>query len=443
MDKYVLAGAEIINGGRSFTGYVVVADGVIAEVGEGEFPGDEANVVDLTGKWLLPGLIDTHVHFREPGLTHKADIRSESRAAAAGGVTTFFDMPNCLPPTVTAEELADKHRRAKTDSLINYAFYLGASQDNFPTLRDADYTSVPGIKLFLGASTGNMLVEGDDYLDNIFSLPEIISVHSEEQSIIAENAVRTLEKYGKGNVPVEEHYRIRSREACLECTRRAVERAHRLGTRLHVLHISTADELKFFDTALPLERKKLTAEACVQHLWFNASDYSRLGARIKCNPAIKEESDRQALLKAVADGSIDVVSTDHAPHLLADKEGDGLSAASGIPLIQFSLLAMLDLSRQGYFPKERVVEVMAHNPARLFGIRSRGFIAPGYAADMVVVDPNRSTSVNAGMLKSKCRWSPFEGATFSTAVERTFVNGVEVYPSEPQTSPARPVSFAH
>lgn len=443
MSRFILSGAEIINEGRRFIGYVEVADGIIRQVAEGEYPGDCADVRDLRGKWLMPGVIDTHVHFREPGMTRKADIRSESRAAAAGGVTAYFDMPNCVPPTVTADALADKQNRAAQDSLINYAFYIGAAAGNYRTLADADYSRIPGVKVFLGASTGNMQVEGDDYLDEVFSLPQIISVHSEQQRIIAAAAEEAAAKYGKGNVPVSEHWRIRSREACEQCTAEAVERAKRLGTHLHVLHISTADELKFFEADRRLEQKQFTAEACVQHLWFNSDDYSRLGSRIKCNPAIKTEADRQALIKGVADGLIDVVSTDHAPHLPADKEGDALTAASGIPLIQYSLPAMLELAAQGCFPVERVVEVMAHNPARLFGIEGRGFIREGYAADLTVVDPTAGFTVEPADIRSKCGWSPFEGLRFSASVAQTFVNGVSVFPEEPAESPAKPLTFNH
>lgn len=418
----LLANAIIINENRRFKGYVRIVDGIITEVAEGRYSGPDTDVTDLDGCWLIPGVIDSHVHFREPGLTDKADIRSESRAAAAGGVTSFFDMPNCRPATVTADAWRDKMARAAKDSAVNYAFYIGATADNIDTLRDADYRHTPGVKLFLGQSTGSMQVTGEA-LDSIFSLPRIISVHSEGQGIIDANAKAIAAEYPDGEVPVERHPDIRNAEACLKCTREAVERAERLGTRLHILHITTADELQFLAADRPLEEKSVTAEACVAHLWFDADDYRSLGARIKCNPAVKDSRHRLALLQAVADGRIDVVSTDHAPHRLADKEGGALKAASGMPSIQFSLQAMTELSLQGHFPMERVVEVMAHNQARLFGIERRGFIRPGYYADLTVIDPRRPMTVTPDVIVSKCGWSPYEGVTFSTTIAATYVNG--------------------
>lgn len=422
MAKFVLDNALIINEGRSYYGYVAVCDKIIDEVGEGRYTGEISDVYDLRGKWILPGVIDTHVHFREPGLTQKADIYHESRAAAAGGVTSFFDMPNCVPATVTRETLTDKWRRAAKDSAINYAFYIGVAPDSLSELEDIDFNLVPGVKVFLGSSTGNMKMDNDNLLDTIFAMPRVISVHSEDQSVLDRNVRSAREKYGY-DVPVSLHPVIRSVEACVKCTDAAVTRALKHGTRLHVLHISTADELKFFDKSLPLEQKQFTAEACVQHLWFSDKDYTTLGAKIKCNPAIKSETDRIALLQGVADGTIDVVSTDHAPHLMDDKAGGALQAASGIPLIQYSLLAMLELSAKGYFSAERVVEVMAHNPATLFGIDKRGYIRKGYYADLAVIDPEKSTIVTRDDILSKCAWSPFEGHTFTAKVADTYVNG--------------------
>lgn len=439
MGAFVLADARILNEGKLYRGFVAVDPPYIIEVGAGDYHGD-LPARDLGGRLLMPGVIDTHVHFREPGLTAKADIRSESRAAAAGGVTSYFDMPNCVPQTVTREALDDKFRRAAGDSLVNYSFYIGATRDNLDVLATADYSRVPGVKLFLGASTGGMQVEDEEYLDRIFRLPRRISVHSEDQAIINRNAAIAREKYPEGGIPMREHARIRSAEACRECTRKAVERARRHGTRLHVCHISTADELQFLTPGIPLEKKQITGEVCVQHLWFSDRDYDRLGAKIKCNPAVKGAEHRDALRRAVRDGLIDVVSTDHAPHLPADKEGDALHAASGIPLVQFSLPCMLEGARRGWWSLERVVELMCHNPAQLFGIERRGFLRPGYYADLVIVGETPSEVTRESIL-SKCGWSPFEGETFSHKVSETYVNGRRVYPFGENGGAAMPLRF--
>lgn len=462
--RFVLDNVRIVSDGSDRRGFVVVCGDSIEEVGEGRYAGDIADVRDLGGKLLLPGVIDTHVHFREPGFTRKADIASESRAAAAGGVTSFCEMPNTRPQTLTIDAWDQKMRRAEETSAVNYAFYIGASTDTLGELRNADFSRIPAIKLFLGASTGASASSDDGFLDEVFSFGPMVAVHSEDQEIIDRNTAAALAKYGKGNVPISEHPVIRSAEACYECTRRAVERAERCGTHLHVCHVTTAAELPFFYNTLPLEEKKLTAEACVQHLFFTDEDYSHLGARIKCNPSVKSVSDREALLHAVADGTIDVVSTDHAPHTLADKEGDALTAASGLPLIQFSLPAMIELSEAGHFPLSRVVEVMSENQARLFGIDRRGFIRPGYFADLVVVDPERPLTVTeaegvdreqpevtpGALIRSKCGWSPFAGHTFPASVVATYVNGCEVFSAEApagETAPeilsgaARPLRF--
>lgn len=439
MGAFVLTNAEIVNEGRRHRGYVAVDPPYITEVGEGDYHGD-LPARDLGGRLLLPGVIDTHVHFREPGLTAKADIRSESRAAAAGGVTSYFDMPNCVPQTVSPEALEDKFRRAAGDSLVNYAFYIGAAKGNLPVLENADYKAVPGIKLFLGASTGGMQVEDEEYLDRIFRLPQRIAVHSEDQAIINRNAAAARERYPEGEIPMREHARIRSAEACRECTRKAVERARTHGTRLHVCHISTADELDFLTPGIPLGEKRITGEVCVQHLWFSDRDYDRLGAKIKCNPSVKGVEHRDALRRAVRNGVIDVVSTDHAPHLPADKEGDALHAASGIPLIQFSLPCMLEGARRGWWSLERVVELMCHNPAQLFGIERRGFLRPGYYADLVIVEETPAEVTRESIL-SKCGWSPFEGETFSHTVCATYVNGKRVYPFGANEDAALPLRF--
>lgn len=432
----ILDNALIINENRRWHGYVAIEGDTITEVGEGRYTGNDPYIINLGGKLLMPGVIDTHVHFREPGLTSKADIASESRAAAAGGVTSYFDMPNCKPPTVSVEAWQQKMKIAEKESVVNYAFYIGASPDNIDQLRNADYHHVPGIKAFLGQSTGSMQVSSEA-LDAIFSEPRIVSIHSEDQTIIDANSEEARRKYDQCEVPVTEHPAIRSVEACVKCTREAIRRASRCGTHLHVLHVSTEEELEFFSNGLPLEDKRITAEACVAHLWFDDRDYRTLGTKIKCNPSVKNIRHREALRRAVADGTIDVVSTDHAPHLAADKKGGALTAASGMPSVQFSLQVMIELSRQGCFPLERVVATMCHNPARLFGIEQRGFIRKGYKADLVAIDLKRPMTVTPETIKSKCGWSPFEGVTFSSSIAEVWVNG-----THPSPENSHPLTFA-
>lgn len=426
--------AVIVNAGRRFSGYVAVdADGFIAAVAEGDAPAallDRADeCVDAAGALLLPGVIDEHVHFRDPGLTFKADIASESRAAAAGGVTSVMDMPNTKPATVSVEEWERKMEHAAAVSAVNYAAWIGASADNFDELARADYTRVPGVKIFAGTSTGNMAVDGDDLFRRIFlDIPALKAVHSEDDAIISANAAEAAARYGSPEaVPVGEHWRIRSREACLVCTDKLVKLQQATGARLQVMHISTADELKFFTAGDP-GRKRLTAETCVQYLWWSESDYATLGAAIKCNPAIKADTDREALRQAVRDGRIDVIATDHAPHLPADKTGGALKAASGIPLIQFALPMMLELCRRGVFDITTVVEKMCHAPARIFGIDRRGFIVEGMHADLVLVSvTDEGYTVSRDMIQSKCGWSPLEGATLHHRVSTTWVNGSKVW----------------
>lgn len=429
MSNLLLYNAQIINEGRRFCGYVAVDGERISEVAEGMPPqallNEAESAVDLKGKWLLPGAIDDQVHFREPGLTHKADIASESRAAVAGGVTSFMDMPNCKPQTVSIEAWEDKMRRGAQASAANYAFWIGATNDNIEELRRADMSRIPGVKVFLGASTGNMLVNSEEALDAIFSLPAIIAIHSEDEKIIADNKKKYAALYPEG-VPVSCHPLIRSREACSVSTERAIERARRLGTRLHILHISTADEARMLES-VSLDSKTITAEVCVHHLWFTDADYARLGNRIKWNPAVKTVADRDELRRAVEDGRIDIIATDHAPHLPEEKEGDALTAASGGPLVQHSLPMMLSLARRGIFTPEKVVEYMAHRPARLFGVKERGFIRPGYFADLVVVNPDKEYQVTKENILTKCGWSPLEGETLDVAVETTYVNGHKAY----------------
>jgi dihydroorotase len=433
MSKIVIKNASIINEGRSFNGYVMIEAPFILSVGEtgdGElekFERDADQVIDASGKWLLPGAIDDQVHFREPGLTHKGDIASESRAAVAGGVTTFMDMPNTKPQTTLLSELEWKLQRASETSVANYSFFFGGTNDNLDEIKKLDRSRIPGLKLFLGSSTGNMLVDNTDTLEHIFAeAGMLIAIHAEKEEVIRRNIAYYTSKYGE-DLDISFHSKIRSEEACYQSSSEAVELATRLGSRLHILHLSTAKELGLLTNKIPLSEKKITGEVCVHHLWFHDGDYARLGNRIKWNPSVKTLNDREALRRAVNDNTIDIVATDHAPHLLSEKEGSCLKAASGGPLVQHSLLAMLELANQGCFTYEKVVDKMAHMPADLFHIDRRGYIRPGYYADLVLVDPSKNTTVTPESLFYKCGWSPFEGYTFKHSISRTFVNGVVVF----------------
>lgn len=421
--------ATIVNEGRTFEGSVHIVNERIAGVFTGCVPAEvlnESELIDAKGKLLLPGAIDDHVHFRDPGLTHKADLNTESRAALAGGVTSFMEMPNTKPLTVTRQAWSEKMQLAAERSLANYSFYLGATNDNLDELASADFTSVCGVKVFMGSSTGNMLVGQQEALERIFkSIPSIVSVHAESEAIIQSNKA-FYTKETAGELPLKYHSLIRSEEACYASTSFAVELAERFGTRLHVLHLSTARELSLFSSK-PLSDKKITAEVCIPHLWFDDSDYERCGNRIKCNPAIKTQRDKDALRKALKDGVVDVVATDHAPHLWEEKQGNCITAASGCPGIQFSLVAMLELAKQGIFKRELVVEKMCHAPAKLYRIEKRGFVRDGYYADLVLVNPEASYEVQRSGILSKCGWSPFEGVRFSNSVEKTWVNGTLAY----------------
>lgn len=428
--RKVLYNAVVVNEYNHGKGYVVIDDDKITHVCSGDISPDVLSsadeTVDLHGYYLLPGVIDDQVHFRDPGLTHKADISTESAAAVAGGVTSYMDMPNTIPQTVTIEALDAKYQRASEISLANYSFFIGATNDNTDTLLQCDFTRVPGVKLFLGASTGNMLVDNDAALKRIFSeVPALIAIHSEDEDIIRHNKELAQARWGE-DVPVKAHPAIRSAEACYESTKRAVAMARRYGARLHILHISTAAELEFL-TSAPLEEKKITAEVCAHHLWWSDGDYDRLGSRIKWNPAIKSVADRSALRDGLRDGLIDIVATDHAPHLLSEKEGGALKAASGGPLVQFSLVMMLELVRNGLFTIEQVVDYMCHKPARLFNIDRRGFIREGYYADFVVVNPDAEYEVNDDMVVSRCGWTPLAGEILHNKVVSTYVNGHRVY----------------
>lgn len=428
--RTIIYNGLIVNEQKEYTGYIVIKDERIEKVAEGKpdesLTADADEAIDATGCYILPGVIDDQVHFREPGLTHKADIASESRAAAAGGVTSYLEMPNTKPPTVTAEELAWKQHRAAETSVVNYAFYIGATNDNADLLCRLDYTHICGIKLFMGSSTGNMLVDNRHTLERIFAeAPVLIAAHCEQESIIQANRQYYTTLFGQ-ELPIFFHPLIRSAEACYQSSATAVELAARHNARLHLLHLSTARELALLEDK-PLQEKRITGEVCVHHLWFDDNDYAQYGNRIKWNPAIKTCGDRKALLAAVASHKLDVVATDHAPHLLPEKKGSCLQAASGGPLVQFSLQAMLELSGRGAFPLTTVVEKMSHAPALLFGIEHRGFLREGYYADIVIVAPQKRYTVTRDKIVSRCGWSPFEGHTFPSTVIRTIVNGTTVY----------------
>lgn len=423
--------ATIVNENRQFVGAVVIDGERIVDVLEQPLTelGRFDDVVDATGLFLFPGIIDDHVHFREPGLTYKADIATESRAAAAGGVTSFMDMPNTNPQTTTLAALDGKFALGEEKSRVNYSFYFGATNTNVGLLPLLDPGRVPGVKVFMGSSTGDMLVDRSEVLRTIFrTSPLLIMAHCEDMRIINRNIEQFRKKYkGQNDFPVRYHSRIRSTEACYASSSAAVKLAKETGARLHVAHVSSARELELFDSDYDISKKQITAEAVIAHLMFSTEDYDHLGAKIKCNPSVKTAEDREELREALALGSIDVVATDHAPHLLREKVGGALRAMSGMPMIQFSLVSMLELSDQGYLSLERVVELMCHNPARLFHIDRRGFIRKGYYADLVLVDPEANWQVLSGRYYTKCGWTPMDERTFKWRVRRTFVNGKTVF----------------
>ncbi len=429
--RTLIKGGRIVNEGRAFEGAIVIDDARIADVIEGRnVPQDSsyASVVDAKGCYVLPGIIDTHVHFREPGMTEKADIESESRAAAAGGVTSYFDMPNTVPQTTTIEALEDKFQRAAKSSHVNYTFFFGATNDNVALFDKLDVHRIPGIKLFMGSSTGNMLVDRDEALNRIFASAKLpIMAHCEDTTIINRNMEEAKNAWGD-DPQVSLHALIRSEEACLASTTKAVELAKKHHARLHVAHISTADELELIPPFTKQGKMaSITAEATVGHLYFTMLDHERLGARIKVNPAIKSPVDQFMLRESLNDGRIFTIATDHAPHLLSQKQGGCVKAASGMPMVQFSLPTMLELVDQKVLSIERMVQLMAHNPATLFEVRNRGFIRKGYQADLVIVRPKSSWTVTPEVIESKCGWSPMEGHTFNWRVEQTFCNGHSVY----------------
>ena len=426
MATLALRNAEIVNEGRRFLADVLIRDSIIERIGDLPAGLKADREIDLKEKLLLPGLIDDQVHFREPGLTHKATIASEARAAVAGGVTSFMEMPNTNPPATTMEELELKYTRAAATSVANYSFFFGATNTNLDILKRVDATKVCGVKVFMGSSTGDMLVDHVATLEGIFQhSPTLIATHCEDTPMIKLAEAAAKAKWGE-DVPAAEHGRIRSVEACYKSSSTAVELARRHGARLHVLHITTAKEIGLFSNA-PLLGKRITAEACVHHLWFAEEDYATLGNKIKCNPAIKTQEDRAAIRAAVVSGAIDVIATDHAPHTSEEKAQKYFKAPSGLPLVQHSLLVLLDLVQQGVFTLETAVQRACHAPAILFGVEKRGFIREGYYADLVVVDSKKSYTVSKGNILYQCGWSPLEGHTFKNSIHQTFVNGVSVY----------------
>lgn len=423
----LILNANIVNEGQVFQGDVLIKGQRIEIIGKNLSSRPADVVIDAAGKYLLPGAIDDQVHFREPGLTHKGNIYSESRAAVAGGVTSFMEMPNTNPPTFTQILLEDKFQIAARTALANHSFFIGAANDNVEEVMKTDHKRVCGLKIFMGSSTGNLLVDDPKTLEQFFSRwPSLIATHCEDEPTIRANTTSFKEKYGE-DVPISEHPIIRSEEACYRSSSFAVGLAKQHGTRLHILHISTARETSLFDNSIPLEKKKVTAEACIHHLWFNDADYARLGTFLKWNPAVKTPRDQQEILKAVLDDRIDVIATDHAPHTIEEKKNTYFKAPSGGPLVQHSVVTMLELFHQGKISLEKIVQKMSHNPAILFQIKERGFIREGYFADLALVDLNNPWTVDKSNILSHCGWSPLEGTTFKSKVTHTFVSGHLAY----------------
>jgi len=427
MGSTLILNAKIINEGQVFESDVLIERQRISKIYTDLQSQHAEKVIDAKGQFLLPGAIDDQVHFREPGLTHKATIYTESRAAVAGGVTSFMEMPNTIPQALTQELLQEKYEIGRQTSLANYSFYMGVSNDNLEEALKTNKTNVCGLKIFMGSSTGNMLVDDETVLENIFSKADLlIATHCEDEETIKINTALFLEKYND-NIPFNCHPLIRSEEACYKSSSFAVELAKKHGAKLHILHISTAKEIGLFDNTMPLKKKRITSEACIHHLWFDDNDYKSKGSLIKWNPAIKTADDREAIFKAVFDDHIDVIATDHAPHTLEEKNGTYLKAPSGGPLVQHSVVAMMEFYHNSAISLEKIVEKMCHNPAILFQFKDRGFIREGYYADLVLVDPNNPWTVNKNNILAKCGWSPFEGQTFNSKVTHTFVSGHLAY----------------
>ena len=428
MSTILIKNANIVNEGKITKGDVLIEKDYIAEIDDSiSVKSSNTIVIEADGCYLLPGLIDDQVHFREPGLTHKATIETESKAAVAGGITSFIEMPNTIPQATTIAKLEEKFNLAKKTSWANYSFMFGGTNDNLDEILKVDETKVAGLKLFLGSSTGDMLVDDPKVLEEIFSKTNLlISVHCEDETIISENLLKYKAKYGD-DIPVHLHPKIRSEKACYLSSSKAIELAKKTGARLHVFHLSTEKETHLFSKRIPLSKKKITAEVCIHHLWFTDEDYKTKGTKIKWNPAIKTKKDKKGLWKALLNGRIDVIATDHAPHTIEEKEGVYTKAPSGGPMVQHALVALLEMYHIEKISLEKIVEKTAHNPAILFQIKDRGFIRKGYKADIVLVDINAPWTVNKENILYKCGWSPFEGTTFKSRVTHTFVNGVLTY----------------
>lgn len=431
MTQTLIKNAKIVNKGIIFLGDLLIENNIIAKIGANlSAPTPNTKTIDANGSYLIPGAIDDQVHFREPGLTHKGDIASESRAAIAGGITSFIEQPNTIPNAITHEILEQKYQIAAQKSFANYSFMMGGTNDNIDEILKTNPRNVAGVKLFLGSSTGNMLVDNDSSLEKIFSsTPLLIAVHCEDETTIRNNLEIYKNQYGN-NIPVTAHHLIRSAEACFLSSSKAVALAKKTGARLHVFHLSTAREMELFSNQIPLEQKKITAEVCIHHLWFSSDDYAKKGNFIKWNPAVKTPADRDELWKALLDDRIDVIATDHAPHTLSEKNLPYIDAPSGGPLVQHAVVAMFESFHDGKISVEKIVEKMAHNPAVVFKIENRGFIQEGFVADLVIVDPNSNWRVSKENLLYKCGWSPFEGQNFKSKITHTFVNGNLVFEND-------------
>jgi dihydroorotase len=424
--KYLIKNCRIVNEGKIFESDLLIHNGRIEKIAK-DISVSGAEIIDASGNFLLPGAIDDQVHFREPGLTHKGDIHTESRAAVAGGITSYMEMPNTVPNTLTQELLENKYKLASQKSLANYSFFMGVSNDNYEEVMKTNPRNVSGIKIFMGSSTGNMLVDNINVLEKIFGNSQLlIATHCEDEKIIRDNAEKARLQYGE-DVPAEIHPVIRNAEACYRSSSFAVDLAKKKGARLHILHISTALETGLFENKTPRGEKRITAEACIHHLWFDDRDYKLLGNKIKWNPAVKTKNDRDEVLKAVVDGRIDVIATDHAPHTMEEKSNSYFNAASGGPMVQHALVAMLELFRQGKLTPELIADKMSHAVADIYKIKERGYIREGYFADVVLVDTNQPWTVTKENILYKCGWSPFEGLTFNSSITHTFVNGRIVY----------------
>ena len=430
-NSILIKNAQIINEGNNFAGDVLIEGKYIKEIATSiSIENSNVTIIDAKGNYLLPGVIDDQVHFREPGLTHKATIESESKAAISGGITSFIEMPNTNPQAITIDKLEDKFQIASKTSSANYSFMFGGTNDNLDEILKVDCRKVAGLKLFLGSSTGNMLVDNPEVLEKIFESTDLlISVHCEDENTIKQNTAHYLKIYGE-NIPIKYHPKIRSAEACYISSSKAIALAKKTGARLHVFHLTTAKEMELFSNNIPLMEKKITAEVCVHHLWFSDTDYEAKGTFIKWNPAVKSAKDRAALWEALLSDKIDIIATDHAPHTIEEKSNSYMKAPSGGPLVQHALVAMMEASHNGKISVEKMVEKMCHNPAILFQIEKRGYIKEGYFADLVLVNPNNPWTVNKDNILYKCGWSPFEGTTFNSRISHTIVNGVIVYENE-------------